>query len=90
MKLRKKHCTNCPFINDGFLSIEKMAEIQTYLLSGTNHFCHNNSNKTICLGGRKFQLTAWHKIGLIKQPTAEALATSMREAGVTPEKHICG
>lgn len=89
MKLRKKQCATCPFLWTDLLLPDKMAEIHTYLLSGTNHLCHNDrTNRTVCLGGRKFQLTSWHCLGIIMAPTSEALAIAMRDAGVEPEGHI--
>ncbi len=91
MKLRKKQCATCPFLWTDSLLADKTAEIHAYLLSGTNHLCHSNrSNNTICLGGRKFQLTSWHRLGIISEPTNEALAIAMRDAGVEPEGHISG
>ncbi len=90
MKLQKKHCATCPFVYTHILSAKKMAEIYTYLLSGTNHLCNSDrTNNTICLGGRKFQLTSWHRLGVISAPTSESLAIAMRDAGVEPESHIC-
>lgn len=90
MKLRKKQCATCPFLCTDLLSPEKMAEIYVYLLSGTNHLCHSDrTNNTVCLGGRKFQLTSWHCLGVISEPTNEALAIAMSDAGVKPKGHIC-
>ncbi len=90
MKLRKKQCATCPFLWTDLLSPEEMAEIYVYLLSGTNHLCNSDrTNNTVCLGGRKFQLTSWHRLGVIGEPTNEALAIAMRDAGVEPESHIC-
>lgn len=91
MKLPKQQCASCPFLREGMLSPATMAEIQSYLLSGTNHLCHSDrTNSTVCLGGRNFQLTVWHRIGIICEPTNEALADAMRDAGIKPKKHICG
>ena len=91
MKLQKKHCATCPFVNSDILLVEEMAKIHGYLISGKNHLCNDDrTNDTICLGGRKFQLDAWHQMGIISEPTNEALAIAMRDAGVKPEKHICG
>ncbi|WP_009630145.1 hypothetical protein [Synechocystis sp. PCC 7509] len=72
------------------LQPEEIAKIHSYLISGANHLCNSDrSNRTICLGGRNFQLDIWHKMGIISEPTNEALAIAMREASVEPEKHIC-
>ena len=90
MKLQKKHCATCPFVNSDILRPEAMSKIYDYLISGTNHLCNSDrTNRTICLGGRNFQLDIWHKMGIIEQPTNEALAIAMREANVEPKKHIC-
>ncbi len=90
MRLRKKQCATCPFLWADSLLPEKMAEIHTYLLLGTNHLCNSDcTNNTICLGGRKFQLDVWYQMGVISEPTSEALAIAMRDAGIEPEKHIC-
>lgn len=92
MKLRKNQCQNCPFRSDPqrlALSCEKMLEIYSYLLRGTNHLCHNDlSSKTICTGGRRWQLKMWHSMGIISAPTNVALAKAMKQAGVEPAKHI--
>ena len=73
------------------LQPEEIAKIHSYLISGANHLCNSDrSNRTICLGGRKFQLDVWYQMGIISAPTNEALEIAMRDASVKPEKHICG
>lgn len=92
MELRKNQCQNCPFHSDPqrlALSCEKMLEIYSYLLHGTNHLCHNDrSNKTICAGGRRWQLEMWYSMGIISAPTNKALAQAMKQAGIKLAKHI--
>ena len=86
----KHQCDSCPFLPGGLkLGTDKMTQIESYLLSGTNHFCHSDkTNKTICQGGRKYQLEMWHKMGIIEAPTNEALRIAMAKAGVSPKGHI--
>jgi hypothetical protein len=89
MNLQKKHCATCPFVNTDMLPAKQMTEIYAYLRSGANHLCNSDrTNNTVCLGGRKFQLESWYQMGVINEPTNEALAVAMRDAGVKPEKHI--
>lgn len=62
---------------------QRLAEIQMYLLNGTNHLCHSargkkgGQRKVACRGGREFQLTIWHRLGMISEPTEEALCAEM-------------
>jgi len=66
-----------------------MTEIQAYLLNGTNHLCHSDqSNRTVCVGGRNYQLEIWHRMGMISAPTNEALREAMKSAGQSPKGHI--
>ncbi len=89
-KLRKNQCVNCPFGNNPIdLSEERRDEIESYLKDGMNHFCHADTrNKTICFGGRLFQLSEWARLGKIPAPTHKALAQEMLKSGVVPAKHI--
>ena len=89
-KVACHQCPSCPFLETGLkLGTERMAQIQQYLLEGTNHFCHSDvSNHTICRGGRNHQLTMWHRIGFIAEPTDEALKSAMEKVGVEPKEHI--
>jgi len=75
-KVRLVQCSFCPFRrNIGLkLGVQKMGEIQTYLIQGINHFCHSDrTNLTICRGGRNYQLNIWHRLGFIEKPTDDAL-----------------
>ncbi len=90
MRLQNKHCATCPFVNSDMLPATEMAKIHSYLVSGTNHLCNSDrTNRTICLGGRNYQLDIWYQMGVISQPSNEALEIAMRDAGVEPEGHIC-
>ncbi len=87
MHVRKHQCISCPFKEDGLkLDTEKMGEIFSYLITGTNHFCHSDyRDNAVCRGGRNYQLDIWAKIGLIDEPTDTALYKAMRESGVEPK-----
>lgn len=87
MIVRVHQCRSCPFREDGLkLDAEKMGEIYSYLITGTNHFCHSDyREQTICRGGRNWQLHVWANIGLIDEPTDEALYRAMKESGVEPK-----
>jgi hypothetical protein len=91
-KLNHQNCKSCPFIKSADaleLSSEKWAEIYHYLLGGMNHFCHSDrSNKTVCKGGRDWQLQQWYRIGIISEPTNEALVSEMIKRGIIPRSHI--
>lgn len=90
MRINKIPCKSCPFTENGLkLHPDKLTEIQGYLISGTNHFCHQDkSNQTVCRGGRDYQLKIWFKMGIISEPTHESLIITMRRMGVEPEDHI--
>ncbi len=90
MKLPTQQCGSCPFLSNGLpLSAFRMSQIYGYLLQGTNHLCHSDrSNNTICLGGRNWTLDKWYQIGLIKQPTNQALLEEMRLHGIEAADHI--
>jgi len=85
MKLNQKSCRTCPFREGGLeLGAYRMGEIQLYLVKGTNHMCHSDrSDKTICRGGRNYQLVIWHRMGMIENPTDNSLDEAMK--GVTNE-----
>jgi hypothetical protein len=89
-KAREVQCATCPFREGGFdLGSEKMAEIYGYLLQGVNHFCHSDrSNQTVCRGARSWQLSAYCSMGIISEPTDEALREAMRKMGIEPKGHV--
>lgn len=89
-KLGKQQCSTCPFRPSGIqLPPERMEEIRGYLIKGVNHMCHSDqSNRTVCVGGRKYTLEIWHRLGWISAPTNEALRLAMSLSGVHPKRHI--
>lgn len=90
--VRKTMCETCVFRPEADGGIElaptRRVEIQEYLLRGVNQLCHHDENRTVCRGGRDYQLQCWHRIGLLAEPTDEALREAMRAAGVEPKRHI--
>ncbi|MDJ0515505.1 MAG: hypothetical protein AAGJ08_13835 [Cyanobacteria bacterium P01_H01_bin.35] len=90
-RINKQPCRTCPFAGDEPLDITEGArqEIVSYVIAGTNHLCHSDeSNQTVCRGGRDIYLRVATMIGAIKAPTDEALAEAMKEAGLIPGLHI--
>ncbi len=92
MRVRRSKCKTCVFRpeKDGGIELTpaRRIEIQTYLLAGTNQLCHHDDNQTVCRGGREFQLQCWHRMGVIKEPTDEALREAMEERGQEPGGHV--
>lgn len=84
-----KQCKSCIFRHDGNqvrLSSERMAEISSYLVKGTQHICHTpqagSKDNLICRGGRDFQLQVFHRLGVIAEPTDESLSEAMQAVGM--------
>lgn len=50
----------------------RMEEITEYLCQGNQHICHTNPDRA-CRGGRDLQLQVFAALGLIDEPTDEAL-----------------
>lgn len=81
VEVNEQQCYSCPFnetSNRLPLPIERMNEIYGYLANGTNHMCHSTSDETVCRGGRNFQLQILHRMGLITEPTDNALNEAMK------------
>jgi hypothetical protein len=88
----KKQCLTCPFsTNKEAISLtkERIEEIKNYIMSGLNHLCHSDiTDKTVCYGGRKFQLDYLYKTGFILEPTHKALYEAMKLIGIEPNQSI--
>lgn len=90
---QKTMCATCIFREDGAalpLRPGRLAEIQAYLIQGQAHLCHSGpvagrSADRICRGSRNYQLMIWHRLGILPEPTDEALAAEMRRVGHTIE-----
>jgi hypothetical protein len=79
LEANKAKCASCIFRTDGKqveLRPERMAEIQIYLSQGTNHECHKT--QLVCRGGREYQAIIWHRMGLIPEPTVEAIEAASK------------
>jgi hypothetical protein len=89
---RQSMCETCVFrpVKNGGIDLTpgRRAEIEAYLIQGHNQLCHHDDNTTICRGSRNFQLQLWHRMGIITEPTDQALREAMRSAGVEPKEHI--
>lgn len=77
-KCNKKRCYSCIFNDDKTafrLPPARMAEIQGYLIKGTNHVCHYTN--LVCRGGREYQAEIWHRLGILEEPTVECLEKNL-------------
>lgn len=77
-------CKTCILRDNGAhwpVGPEKMAEIYAYTIRGKTHLCHSRPSrgprKLACRGLRDWQLMIWHRLGIIDEPTDEALAAPM-------------
>lgn len=84
--VRPERCDTCVTKTQAeggiYLRPGALAAIQAAALGGTCQECHGDDNKTICRGIRDFQLMCWARMGLIAEPTDEAIAEAMRAARV--------
>ncbi|NES66178.1 MAG: hypothetical protein F6K24_13400 [Okeania sp. SIO2D1] len=90
-KVNKQPCRSCPFAGETPLQIspEAREEIVNYVCNGKNHLCHSDeTNQTVCRGGRDIFLRIAVCKGLIEAPTDKALEKAMKQAGVNPGSHI--
>jgi len=88
-RLRPAPCGNCPFRRDGKGVKVQMAQYYQNLIDFGNHICHSDdTRKTICRGGREWQLNFLHSVAVIEAPTHKELISVMRASGVEPEAHI--
>ena len=89
-KVNQSQCSTCPFLRTGLqLDPDKMVEIYSYLSEGQNHFCHSDeTNHTVCRGGRDYQLNLWYRLGIIAAPTDQALSEAMAQRGLAVGSHI--
>ena len=84
-------CGSCPFRTDGRaidLDPGRLAQIKNYLLRAKTNKCHHDAvhnrpeRHMVCRGGRDYQLTAWHLLGYIAEPTDAALGEFLVRIGV--------
>lgn len=81
--VRDQMCATCVFKSEReggvHLAPERNAEIRAQVLKGYNQLCHHDKDKTICRGGRDFQITLWYRLGILDAPTTEALEEAQRK-----------
>ena len=90
-KINKTACKTCPFAGTEplILSEEASKEILSYVIAGTNHLCHSDdTNQTVCRGGRDIFLRMAALRGDIEVPTDAALEKAMIAAGFETGSHI--
>lgn len=90
-KINKQPCRTCPFAGAEPLQISEEArgEIIKYVSEGKNHLCHSDdTNQTVCRGGRDMFLRIATLKGYIEAPTDAALEKAMKAAGFEPGSHI--
>lgn len=90
-RVNKQPCRTCPFGGEEPLELTPggRQDIINYVIEGKNHLCHSDeSNQTVCRGGRDIFLRVATVKGFIKAPTDEALETAMIEAGFEVGSHV--
>lgn len=91
-QLMSVQCATCIFGDRPAVGPERLAEIQTYLITGKTHLCHHadieqadkaarKRVKMACRGARDWQLQIWHRMGILPEPTDAALAAAMAARG---------
>lgn len=85
--VRNERCATCvtkPQSEGGiYLRPGALEQIQAAAIRGICQECQGDDNRTLCRGIRDYQLTIWARMGIIDEPTDEALAAAMRKAGVS-------
>lgn len=77
--VNKSKCKTCIFNCDQkIISLERLAEIQKYLLEGNSHICHITEN--VCRGSREYQAEIFYRMRLIDEPTIEVLNKRIKQA----------
>ena len=81
MKSCCKTCVNHPDLSKRIdLADGRLCEIKANAMRGINQICHHSSvdgGNMICRGIRDYQITMFHRMGLIKHPTDECLLSTM-------------
>lgn len=80
MPVMKRQCATCPFRTDerGRHADPRLVnKIQVQCLSEASQICHHPAlegkpETHLCRGARDFQLTIFHRLGIIDAPTDEA------------------
>lgn len=91
LPVRKAKCKTCPFRAGGWTHVRELLE-QRALTEGSP-ICHSTGKALvrhggkrlkahICRGARDFQLTIFHRLGVIEKPTDEAWQKRLDEIEV--------
>ncbi len=92
IRCRKQQCDSCVFRPESeggvHLAPERHAEIRAYLIRGQNQLCHHDDNRPGRRCGRDFQLMVWAEMGVIAEPTEQALREAMLRMRINPKRHI--
>lgn len=80
MKPQNKKCKICLFRTDEkgrYLEPKAVRKLEVGLVSQNSLICHSTMDKSknkklICRGARDYQLTIFHRLGVIDEPTDEA------------------
>lgn len=84
MAVMPAKCKSCPFGPDGNRGVMESVVSRLVKLS-SSQICHHprlhgKRESHLCRGGRDFQLTLLHGMGMLSEPTDEAFAARSREA----------
>ena len=75
----KKKCETCPFWKRHIGEIQTANMVEARCLSTASQICHHprlfyKKETHLCRGARDYQLTIFHRLGVIKAETDEAWA----------------
>lgn len=86
MRVNKKRCKSCPFNEGGCVSVR--LKVEERVLTDASQLCHGTDNKTLCRGARDFQLQAFHRIGILEEPTDACWDKTQKEIADAGAKNI--
>lgn len=84
--IMKRQCATCPFRTDErgrHADSRLVSKIQAQCLNKASQICHHPAlegkpETHLCRGARDFQLTIFHRLGVIDAPTDEAWRNKQR------------
>lgn len=86
MPVNKTKCQTCPFRKGGDPALR--AKIETRVLCEASQTCHHSGSihgkpdTHLCRGARDHQLTLFHRLGLLDEPTDEAWERQCQKQGL--------
>lgn len=74
----KSMCPTCPFREEHAGQIELANMVRARCITQVSQVCHhprfhNKKEDHLCRGARDYQLTIFHRLGFLKEPTDECL-----------------